>query len=145
MNTASEISGVLCRALVHPTRGVIGLVDDLLAMCREQGLQLDWQAHRCRVRSCGGDWEELLDVPLMDNPRRKSVFRAILARVAALCNEQTPNSVSPYGGQGELTLGGIPPAVVRVTFANTPEEQKLELLLETRPEQRTLILSDGKE
>jgi hypothetical protein len=98
------------------------LVEDLLAVCLEHGLQLDWQADRCRVRPPGGDWEELMGVPL-----RKSVFRAILARVAALCNEQAPHSVSPYGGQGELSVGASPTAVFHVAFVNTPEAQKLEL------------------
>jgi hypothetical protein len=123
MSTASQASEVLRRTLLHPSRGVVGLVDDLLTVCREQGLQLDWQGNRCRVRSVGGDGEEVMDVPL-----RKSVFRAILARVAVLCNERAPNSVSPYGGRGELSAGTNPPAVFRVTFANTPAEQKLELL-----------------
>jgi hypothetical protein len=126
MSTPSRYAEMLRRILVHPTRGVAGLVDDLLAVCREHGLQLDWQADRCRVRSSGSDWEELLDVPL-----RKSVFRAVLARIAALCNERTPQSVSPYGGQGHLAVGTNPLAVFRVTFANTPAAQQLELMTET--------------
>jgi hypothetical protein len=128
MSTTSQVSDEFRRALVHPTRGVAGLVDDLLGVCQKHGLQLDWQADRCRVRSFGGEWEELVDVPL-----RKSVFRAILARVAALCNERTPNSVSPYGGHGQLAVGADPRSVFRVTFANTPAEQKLELLTEIDP------------
>src|SRR5438105_707801 len=103
MSTPSQVSAVFRRILLQPDRGVTGLVDDLLTVCREHGLQLDWQADRCRVRSIGGDWEELVDVLL-----RKSVFRAILARVAVLCNERTPNSVSPYGGQGKLSIGADP-------------------------------------
>ncbi len=129
MNTSSGFSVVLRHVLAHPQNGVAGLVDNLLAVCRAHGLQLDWQADRCRVCVRGGDWEELDDVPL-----RKSEFRAILARLAALCNERTPNSVSPYGGQGELAVGANPPAVFRVTFTNTPAEQKLELLTEVAPE-----------
>src|SRR5438552_15960180 len=101
--------------LLHGAGGVVGLVNDLLAACREHGLQIDWEGDRCRVRSAGGDWEEVADVPV-----RKSAFRAILARVAALCNERTPNSVSPYGGQGELSTGTNPPGVFRVVFTNTP-------------------------
>src|SRR5208282_5382429 len=58
---------------------------------------------------------------------RKSVFRAILARVAVLCNERSPNSVSPYGGQGEVSVGADPAMTFRVEFANTPDEQRLEL------------------
>jgi hypothetical protein len=127
MSATSQIPEVVRRALANPTRGVVGLVDDLLAVCLEHGLQLDWQADRCRVRSPGGDWEEVVDVPL-----RKSAFRAILARVAALCNEHVPNSVSPYGGQGELSVGENA-AVFRVTFDNTPAEQRLELISGTEP------------
>ena len=57
----------------------------------------------------------------------KSVFRAALARIATLCNERNPNSVSPYGGAGELTVDAGPPLVIRVQFVNTPDEQSLEL------------------
>jgi hypothetical protein len=126
MNTTSHPSKAVLNVLTQPTRGVVGLVDDLLKACWEHGLHLDWQADRCRVRSPGGKWEEWVDVPL-----RKSVFRAILARVAALCNERAPSSVSPYGGQGELSVGADPAAVCRITFVNTPAEQKLELLTGT--------------
>ncbi len=122
MSTASPFSGVFQRALALPANGVIGLVDDLLSMCRHHELQLDWQANRCRVSSFGGDGEESIDVPL-----RKSVFRAILARLAVLCNERIPDSVSPYGGVGELSVGPNPGTVFRVTFVNTPDEQRLEL------------------
>jgi anti-sigma B factor antagonist len=122
MSTATPLSELLRRILVHPAGGVAGLVADLLAACAKLGLQLDGYPDRWRVRSAGGDWEELQDVPL-----RKSVFRALLARLAALCNERTPGSVSPYGGQGELAAGVAPAAVVRVVFVNTPAEQRFQL------------------
>ncbi len=106
-----------------PTRGgVVGVVDELLGLCRNQGLQLDWQADHCRIRRPGVGPQEWIEVPL---PR--SVFRAILARFAALCNERTPNSVSPYGGEGELSVDGCPPTVFRVVFTNTPGEQRIEV------------------
>jgi hypothetical protein len=104
------------------SRGVVGLVDNLLGLCREQGLQLSWHANQCRVRPLGLATRESIDVPLP-----KSVFRAILARMAALCNERSPNSVSPHGGEGELSLGGNPPTVFRIAFTNTPGEQRLEV------------------
>src|SRR5437870_4480340 len=100
MSTASPLSGALQGVLMQPTRGIAGLVDDLLTVCREQGLQLDWQTDRCRVRSFAEDWQELPGIPL-----RKSVLRAILARLAVLCNEQNPGSISPYGGQGDIAVG----------------------------------------
>ena len=128
MNTPIQLAIMVRNALVQPARGVVGMVDDLLKVCREHGAQIDWRTDCYRVRAAGGEWTELIDVPL-----RKSVFRAILARIAVLCNERTPNSVSPYGGHGELSVSENPPAIVKVTFVNTPEEQRLELLLQTSP------------
>lgn len=126
MKTASPHLELLRRALLQPTRGVVGLVDELLRFSAEHNLQLDWQADRFLTRSGEGEWEELVDLHL-----RKSVFRAILARMAVLCNERAPNAVSPYGGQGELSDGANPATVFRVRFANTPEEQKFELTIAT--------------
>jgi hypothetical protein len=122
MSNLSSFPERLQKAFAPTSRGVVGLVDDLLAFCRENGLQLDWQADRCRVRVFAGVWQELVEVPL-----RKSVFRAVLARVAALCNEQSPNSISPYGGQGEISVGTNPATVFHVAFTNTPSEQRLEM------------------
>ena len=122
MTSTSHVSDVFWRILAQPTQGVAGLVDDLLKACREHNLQLDWQGNRCCLRSLKGEWEDSINVPL-----RKSVFRAILARVATLCNEQTPDSVSPYGGQAELLVGLPRATLMRVTFANTLAEQKLQI------------------
>jgi hypothetical protein len=111
------------RQAFQPTkRGVIGVVDDLLGLCQKQEIQLDWHANQCRVRSVGLDPQESIAVPLP-----KTVFRALLARLAALCNERNPGSVSPYGGEGELTVGVNPATVCRVTFTNTPREQRVQL------------------
>jgi hypothetical protein len=133
MKTASPHLELLRRALVQPTRGVVGLVDELLKFSVEHNLQLDWQADRFLTRSGEGEWEELVDLHL-----RKSVFRAILARMAVLCNERAANSVSPYGGQGELSVGANPATVFRVRFANTPEEQKFELTMATQADGEVL-------
>jgi hypothetical protein len=112
------------QAAFTPTdRGVAGAVDHLLDTCRGQGVCLDWQAGACHVRPLNSAGQESLQIPLA-----KSVFRAVLARVAALCNERTPNSVSPYGGHGELEFGAGPPAVFRAAFTNSPGEQRLELM-----------------
>jgi hypothetical protein len=48
--------------------------------------------------------------------------------MAILCNERNANSVSPYGGQGELMVDADPSAILRVTFTNTADEQKLEVV-----------------
>lgn len=123
MSTLSQLSDTLHRVLEQPTGGIVGLVDDLFRLCSEERVQLDWEGDCCRVRSLANGAEELAVRPLA-----KPVFRAVLARVAALCNEQLPNSVSPYGGQGELVLRTEPVSSVRVSFANTLESQSLRVI-----------------
>jgi hypothetical protein len=122
MNDATPSPERLQRVFQPSRRGVVGLVDDLLDLCREQDLHFDWQANRCRVRLLGAASNESTGLPL---PR--SVFRAILARMAALCNERAPNTVSPYGGEGELLGCTKPLTVFRVAFTNTSGEQRLEV------------------
>jgi hypothetical protein len=120
--TTSPLTEVFRGVIEQPAHGVVGLVDDLLRLCQERGVQLDWQADCCRLRPLAGGSEEVIE-----NPLRKSLFRAVLARVAAVCNERAPNPVSPYGGQAELTVGANPATTIRVNFTNTPGEQRLEL------------------
>jgi hypothetical protein len=97
------------KAFEPDARGVVGVVDELLAL-GNLSLQLDWKDGVCHVGS--------VQVPLP-----KSVFRAVLARLAVLCNEYKAESVSPYGGTGEIAVGTDPPEVFRVSFTNTPAEQ----------------------
>lgn len=113
----------------RPTpRGVVGLVDDLLGLCRVHQLRLQFADGLCSVRRLGADDADALQVPLP-----KSVFRAALARVAALCNERRPGSVTPYRGEGEVVVptppspNGVPPSTCYVSFTNTPSEQQLEM------------------
>ncbi len=122
MNKLPTFPERLQKAFEPTERGIVGLVDDLLGLCQEQGLQLDWQANLCRVRPLGAEPRESTEIPVP-----KSVFRAVLARMAALCNERNPGSVSPYGGEGEVSVGTRPPSVFRVAFTNTPGEEALEV------------------
>jgi hypothetical protein len=117
------------RGVFKPTpRGVVGLVDDLLGLCRVHQLRMDFQDSHCYVRPLGTDVQDSLDVPLP-----KSVFRAVLARVAALCNEHHPGSVTPYRGEGEVVVPDpvsescVPPSTCYVAFTNTPSDQRLEV------------------
>jgi hypothetical protein len=123
MKTTSFALEPLRCAFEHPAHGVVGLVDDLLRLCSEHELRLTLQANGVSVASLADDSEEVIDPP-----PGKSVLRAMLARVATLCNERAPNSVSPYGGKGELLAATDPPTIFRVTFKNTPSEQTLEIL-----------------
>ncbi len=116
----------------HPTpRGVVGLVDDLLGLCRLYQLRISFRDSHCFIRRLGADPQESLDIPVP-----KSVFRAALARIAALCNEQRPESVTPYRGEGNIALlppvspcseKVAPPSTCYVSFTNTPSDQHLEM------------------
>ena len=103
-------------------RGVVALVDELLTLSGERALRLDCHDEECRIRTLDVQPEESIELPLQN-----SVFRALLARVAALCNERMADSVSPYGGEGEIALGSNPPTILRVAFVNRPGEQRLEV------------------
>jgi hypothetical protein len=123
MNTTFELSEAMRCVFESPTQGVVGLVNDLLRLCPEHGLRLEWQGEYGRIRYLNGKSDETLDQPV-----GRSVFRAVLARMASLCNEHCPKSVSPYGGRGKLSDRADPPTIYRVTFANTTDENWLELV-----------------
>jgi hypothetical protein len=120
LSTISQLSDALHRCFDRSPRGVVGLADDLLRLCAEQGLELDWQGESCRARSSADGWEETLREPIP-----KPVFRALLARLASLPNEAHQGTVSPYGGQFEWDAGDG--RRVRIVLANTPDEQTLKV------------------
>ena len=123
MADPSSFPELVGRAFRPTDRGVAGVVDGLLDLCPTHDLELDWRDDRCCVRSLGVEPNESTELPLP-----KSVFRAVLARVAALCNEHSPGSVSPYGGEAELMVGADPPTAARVAFTNTSSSQRIRLM-----------------
>jgi hypothetical protein len=132
MNNPQSVFDHLRKVLVAPDRGVLGLVDELLTASRQQEIRLEWQAGNCFVRSQDIDRysnsESLFQIEV---PLRKSVVRAVLARIAALCNERSPDSVSPYGGQGLVAIDADPSNLIRATFVNTSKALSLELASES--------------
>jgi hypothetical protein len=122
MNSAVTLADALAKAFDPPPSGFVGIVDNLLHLCRGGDLELAWRLNACHVRIRRGAVEETLDLPV-----RKGVLRAMLARVAALCNQCQPGSVSPYGGRGEIHLGAGPQALFSADFVNTAAEQSLRL------------------
>jgi hypothetical protein len=122
MNRAATLADALAKAFDPPPSGFVGIVDNLLHLCRGGDMELAWRSDACHARIRQGTVEETLDLPL-----RKGVIRAILARVAALCNERQPGSVSPYGGRGEIHRGPGAQAVFSADFINTAAEQSLRL------------------
>src|SRR5437879_5136120 len=98
MSILSSHLVALRKTINNPKDGFVSIVDDVLSLCRRHALQLDWRDDRCRVRSVGSDEQAEVEMPL-----RRSGFRAVLARVAKLCNDQAPGTFSPYGGSGKLS------------------------------------------
>jgi hypothetical protein len=121
--STSTISSTILQIILQPSGGIKGLVDELLAACRNDRVELQWHDGRCEIRSLDASWSDEVEAPV-----RNSVFRAVLARVAALCNERNPGSVSPYGGEAEFPFGE-PPESVRVAFVNTAAKQSLSVTL----------------
>jgi len=119
MNAATESE--LRRIFADSKGGVVGLVDHLLVSCPAQGLELRWQDDHCEIRSLEDRTDHL------EWRVKKSVYRALLARVANLSG-QGDESASPYGGSGELVIGEAPPIRFRVMFENTPGEQNLRIV-----------------
>jgi hypothetical protein len=104
--------------------GVVALTEQVLHLFGEPGAVIECREGRCWCQPRGSAEKEAVEVPLS-----KPLFRAILARVAAMCNEQSPGAVSPYGGAGDLTTGGTPSGRFHVEFLNTAGEQRLEVRL----------------
>jgi len=109
----------LRKSIEHPNDGFVGIVNDILSLCREHALQLDWRDNRCHIRSIRDESEAVLELPY-----RKSIIRTILARIATLCDEQAPGTFSPYGGHGTLVFGSD---AIIANWVNTTVEQSLNL------------------
>ena len=139
MNNPQLIMDHMEYYLADPGRGVLGLDDDFMAAARQQDIRLGWQDGCFSVIFLEGTSLRRIEVPL-----RKSVARAALARIAALCNERSPASVSPYGGQGEVAIDADTSKVIRATFVNTPETQSLELASVSSEVVSLVSLSEAK-
>jgi hypothetical protein len=96
------------------------VMDGLVEMARGTALRLE-----CRG---GALWGQVAGGSPIEIPLRRPIFRAGLSRIAVRCESARGTSVSPYGGAGQIVLGGDAPARVRVTFVNTPDQQMLELI-----------------
>ena len=122
MNHDSRFQDRVLEVFQPTPRGVVGLVEDLIELSRGHGLRLDFRDDHCHVRPFEASPQGSIDLPVP-----KSVIRAVIARVAAFCNEGAPGAVSPYHGVGELSARTDPPATFRVAFTNTPAVQRLEV------------------
>jgi|GEM_PF-4624524 len=81
MNDAERLRKLFCNDDVQP--GVVGFVSRLLTECHDHYWELDWrQPDQCTFLGIDTGTEVTIEVPF-----RPSVFRATIARVAALSDE----------------------------------------------------------
>ncbi|MBI1832945.1 MAG: DUF2934 domain-containing protein [Planctomycetes bacterium] len=121
MSVSSPYLAALRKAVEAPSNGFVSIVDDVLALCRQHALQLEWRDNKCRVRSHERD--DVIEFSL-----RKSGFRAMLARIASLCDEQAPGTFEPYGGSGALSSASDSNGMLGVAWMNTPDHQWLVIV-----------------
>lgn len=119
----SETAHDCLRRAFAPTQGgIVGLTDQFLAACAGSDVEIRRVGDRL-----GCNWTINGETQAVSVPLPSAAFRTILARIAALCNDHRPNAVTPYGGTALLVVKGTPPRIVRVSFVNTPNEQRLEV------------------
>ncbi len=122
MIPSQTVHDCLRRAFAPTQRGIVGLTEQLLAACVAVDVEFERVEDRYVCR-----WTVSGDIQEATVPLPPAAFRTILARIAVLCNERSPNSVTPYGGEGLLALEGQSSTVFRVAFVNTPNKQQMKL------------------
>ena len=121
MSATSSLADILQPAF-DSRENLVEFVDLLLRLCAENELHLKMQPDASLLRSS----KQGLSEHVFKNPFSKSRFRAVLARIAALCNQGT-QGLSPYRGMASVRITSDRLKSIRVSFANTPDEQFLEI------------------
>lgn len=98
MNDRSLAIERLRRAFAAPNDDVPRVVDELLAVASAHRMKIDWSDGACEISELGADMSG------ERFPMAKSVFQAILARIAALYIPDSM-SVTAYAGAGEIDAG----------------------------------------
>jgi hypothetical protein len=119
MSTYLDPALEIHRLFQQPEGGIVGVADQLLQKCRDHHVRMEWAESGLRIQIDSGPWQLLQGLAL-----RKSIFRALLARLALLSNE-SGKPCSPYGGSGEISIADDYSIMIQLT--NTPEQQQLAL------------------
>ena len=122
MNTTKTLTELL-NAGANCEVDVVKFTHELMQLCTKHELRLRLEPSQCVVESIGG--KESIDV--IENPMRRSQFRAVLARIVAICSECSNRIMTPYGGDWEISYGGDQNRRIRVSVQNTPNAQFVEL------------------
>lgn len=129
----SSLIDLIAEAINDSSQGVVGLVDQLLSLCGRADAGLDCTADVLQLTNLDGT------VDSTPNTLPRSVFRAALSRIAALCGAETDAEISPYGGTGKISANATSDREFLVEFENTPEHQRLQLIT-TQP-----VSTEGKD
>ena len=136
--TSSKTAPIV--AALSASGGVVNVVDQLLKACIEHRLMLKWDARGLRIKPLSKRHRQVESVDLQ---LPTSHFRAVLARVAVLCNDTLQQSLSPYGGRGVIRTTACFPNYVHVEMTNTADVQSLLLRPTSRSDARQLELLLG--
>lgn len=94
MTSSDAVLDCLRRAFQPTPLGVVGLTEQILAVCAGLDIEFERIGDRCVCRwtTDGNTHESQVPLPA-------AAFRALLAQIARLCIERVPNSVTPYRGE----------------------------------------------
>jgi hypothetical protein len=96
MNDEARFVNSIEELFIRGPRPVVELVWDLLSAADAHGVRLGWDDGKCDISSVRTTGEHRsVALPL-------SVFRAVLARLAALCERDSHDDFSPYRWEGKL-------------------------------------------
>ena len=103
MNTATSSSEAIRGVFTQPARDMVSMVDDVLTVCGEHNLELDWSAECCRVHSQAEDFARSALICRCARPHSEES----LPGSPRYPVQRTPSGLvlTPYGGQGaEIAL-----------------------------------------
>ena len=125
MNT-TELNHRLKQILQPSPSGVVGMADALLELCFRECIEIRATNFGITSRQANGT-----ETNVIVNPwPRSSVFRAILARIIARCNDYSVDSVPIYGGDGIWARSMDEVSQLRISVSNTTSDSRIHILPE---------------
>ena len=121
MIRAASLTETLLELLTAPRAGgVLALADELVNYCLGHQVSLTITTGNCVVVDAHNQQKEVVPITLS-----KVMFRALIARFAALCS--SAKTMTPYGGTGQIELPDHS-LILKVALKNTIDHQWLELV-----------------
>jgi hypothetical protein len=102
MKTATALTDALVKAFDPPASGLVGIVDNLLQLCRGGDLELAWRSNGCHVRReihLGPDPEEVFSAHFVNTAAEQSLRLVHVSHNGRSAADQPLGS----GGVGQST------------------------------------------